>query len=344
MWFAPEVAFFLSPISQMSKTRENIIFESVYGNVGSWTTYSHEAPDFVCKVGDKTILGVEITEYFNSETDARLKAIPGYGLELLQARAYRHKVDRLRLRLEKVTYLPGGDEAKGVKVDAIIQECPTVNDRLERLSHMLFRKTAKSTAYLRNAPIVDLIISDSVHAFAFETFTDFYSSYSNSQVHDQVIKSPFREIFLITNGPDSKRVCVPLKANAFAEEAKKCEKLFLSYRKDRNEKADFPSFICVLADVLSRCGSAESRLKAESGRVSLRFASIEFAYSKDGIKVSDHTYLLDGKDWGSEIGDVAQDIDDGERSEADLILKTRQEYFSCVPLFFPSRENLVLQV
>lgn len=49
---------------------------------------------------------MEITEFFQSDSDARLKHIPSYFTDIIREEKYRHKDDVDLLNVEKVTLLP----------------------------------------------------------------------------------------------------------------------------------------------------------------------------------------------------------------------------------------------
>ncbi|MEX5216824.1 MAG: hypothetical protein NW701_03265 [Nitrospira sp.] len=321
----------------MSKLRERKILEEVYGRISVGTLFPNEAPDFLWKKKRKVILGVEVTEYYNSETDARLKLIGGYALDVLKSQVYRHKHDKLNLRVETVTYLPGGDETKAFKIDGIFREIPSIRERLDRLGSIVHGKVSKSGIYLNRAPFVDLIVNDGDCAFRFENFADLYRPYSLHRVRSQVIESPFREVFLLTEGRDSQCVCIPLRANGFVEEVKKCERLYIENCKQRHKKLDYLSYISVLVEVLTRCGFGKARFKIESGLVKFRFASIELTYCTDGTQILDQTLDLPLQPWGDIVSELAKDIGEGERSEAEAIYNAREQYFSCCELLFAAR-------
>jgi hypothetical protein len=324
----------------MSKNIERRILDQVYGRTPGWTVLPHESPDFLCRRIDSVILGVEVTEYFHFESDARLQRIPGYAKELLGVRRYRHSNDKNSLRVEKITYLPGGDETKGIEFDAIIRKVPQLTERLGKLSSIVDSKADKFVAYSKNTPIVDLVVYDSNHAFLFEKFADFYCPLSASDVRSRIIVSPFREVFLVTLGSDDKRVCVPLKANAFVEEIMICERLFVTQGHDQSHGLDLASFLSSLIYVLSYSGFGDARLRLKDGEVHLQFSSIEFVYSRDGKRINDFTPLPDYCNIGETVKALAGDLTEEERIRSAQIQDSREEYMSCMDLFFPTHAEL----
>jgi hypothetical protein len=79
----------------------------VFGRNPHVVIQESERPDFICKVSDKFEFGVEVTDFYLSESVARLRLIPNYAKDLLTNKAYRHKDDMRRIRVEKVVYRSG---------------------------------------------------------------------------------------------------------------------------------------------------------------------------------------------------------------------------------------------
>ena len=324
----------------MSKSVERKILDQVYGKTHGWAVMPHESPDFLCHRNEAVKLGVEVTEYFDSESDARLQNISGYGRELIASREYRHKDDKASLRVEKITYLPGGDAAKGIKVDAIIRQLPQLNERLAKLSSIVTSKALKNVTYSENAPIVDLVIYDSRHAFRFEKLADIYRPLSASDVRFLIIASPFREVFLVTLGSDDKRVCVPLKANAFAEEIIICEHLFLAHAYVEPHGFELTAFFHSLVDVLWNAGFRNARLRLDDGKIHLRFSSIEFVYSRNGKLINDFTHLPEDGSMDATVEVLARDMTEEDRGRVAQIRESRKEYTTCMDLCFPAHADL----
>ncbi len=324
----------------MAKSIERRILDRVYGKTHGWAVMPHESPDFICYRDGSAILGVEVTEYYNSESEARLQNICGYERELITSREYRHKDDTTSLRVETITYLPGGDVAKGIKVDAIIHQLPKLNERLAKLSSIVISKGLRHVSYSENAPIVDLIIHDSRHAFRFENLADIYRPLSASDVRPIVIASPFREVFLVTLGSDGKPVCVPLKANAFAEEIIICEHLFLAQPYGEPNGLELVAFVHSLIDVLLNAGFKNTCLYLNDGEIHLRFSSIEFVYSRNGKLIKDLTHFPAESSMAATIENLAGDVTEEERGRASQIRESRNEYTACMDLCFPAHADL----
>jgi hypothetical protein len=74
----------------------------IYGGTALAEVIDSERPDFLVRYSaDSRIFGVEVTEFYQSDTNARLNRIPGYVSELLDGRDFRRKYDRKVLNVAK---------------------------------------------------------------------------------------------------------------------------------------------------------------------------------------------------------------------------------------------------
>lgn len=80
----------------MNKDDERRAFDLAYRAHDQWTIALGESPDFICLRHDQPLLGVEVTELWQHETDARLSNIGGYFDSLLDDEEVVHKDDRHR--------------------------------------------------------------------------------------------------------------------------------------------------------------------------------------------------------------------------------------------------------
>jgi hypothetical protein len=316
----------------MSKDDERSILGLVYGSLSEWQLAGSEAPDFLLIKGGDTALGIEITEYFDNDGEARLHRISGYGRELIEGRRFRHKDDKLNFRVEQVTYLPGGDRSKGRKITAIIHEPTHIAHRLNRLLKIIDNKSAKVSTYLERAPAVDLVINDPCFAFRFKEYEKLYRSIRSDELRKSILQNNFREIFLVTRSGEAEIVCIPLKANFFAEEIVLHEHF---YRMLANEspivtRDFFGSLVCTLSAI----GFGDAKLQIEDSDVHLRYSSIDFVY-RDGAKtIEDYTAAPEANRVGTLFTDLVKDIRQDYRNKADTICATKTDFGSCLGIYF----------
>ncbi|MBX3421616.1 MAG: hypothetical protein KF752_08680 [Pirellulaceae bacterium] len=141
----------------MDKSEERKVAEMVFGGKPHIVIQESERPDFICKVSDKLEFGIEVTDFYLSESVARLRLIPNYAKDLLTNKVYRHKDDKQRIRVEKVIYRSGttGEERE---IEAVIGEEHSIDLAVSRLKSAIESKIGKSARY--STDIVDLIIRD----------------------------------------------------------------------------------------------------------------------------------------------------------------------------------------
>lgn len=202
----------------MNKIDERNAFTLAYGLINSWNIVEGEAPDFLCERSGRIILGTEITQLWSSETDARLANIEGYVLKLLEGGKFVHKNDHSNLIVDKVKLIPSSDDAPLEEVDALIQSYPTSMEGVAMLSDVIAKKNSKVQDYLSRCPIVDLVVDDASMIFSFKEFEEVLLAISLSSSRLDIIRSPFREVFLLTKNEKSKKISIPLKVNLLLED------------------------------------------------------------------------------------------------------------------------------
>jgi hypothetical protein len=82
---------------------EKKILQMIYKPKKYISIMKREEPDFELVLPSKATFGVEITEFFLSESNARLKYIPTYFNEIMDKKSYRHKDDRTNLDVKDIT-------------------------------------------------------------------------------------------------------------------------------------------------------------------------------------------------------------------------------------------------
>src|ERR1700728_3489903 len=202
-------------VKKMNKIDEQKIAEMVFGRNTALKISAWESPDFLLRREEVVILGIEVTEYFDNESEARLQKLPEYTAQLLGSKTYRHKDDKEHLKVQRVKYIPKADPAKAIELDAIAIAVPSLGFRLNRLAEAIRQKSTRWPDYLASAPQIDLLVYDGQDAFNFTDFAKIYRPLSVSPVRQAAVASEFREVFLITCAEKQQPVCIPLKANAF---------------------------------------------------------------------------------------------------------------------------------
>jgi hypothetical protein len=104
------------------KLNERRLFDLVYGDRRLIEVRECENPDFLARHGCALPwFGVEVTEYFQSETDARIDRIPGYIASRLTGGNVRHKQDVGPLEVKKADIVrKGRPHLAGIPVTEVI--------------------------------------------------------------------------------------------------------------------------------------------------------------------------------------------------------------------------------
>jgi hypothetical protein len=323
----------------MNKSVERSLVEKVYTLNRAWHIRDSESPDFICELSGKIVLGIEVTEYHHSETDARLQHIPEYFSELLDGKPIRHKDDKI-LKIGKVEIQDQNGRTKHKGVKAVIHGIPPVERRLELFAEIVEKKNLKCIAYLAHAPATDLLIDDHDHAYWFRDYASLYHSLlTNDRCRNALTTSNFRDVILATTAPGddgNRRVVIPLKANMFAEHVQIFTQLFIDSAEKYGIKKEYDDFASILALLLNNLGLGNARIEFSTPTLSIHFASIEIRLSDaEGIVIRDHLCLPDSQCCGESASTIAQNPLDAHVQLATHLQTERCKLLSTIPLFYP---------
>jgi len=169
-----------------------------------------EKPDFILYLPVRDYrFGVEISEFYFSESDARLRNIPNYVTEILNKNAYRHKDDRKELKVQDATLI--SQDKKEQTIQGILKELPPTGEYGKLIAKRLAEKSEKLSNYNSSLGHVNLIIYDTENRLIGTEKKYFYYHFFNDDLRKEIIGSEFREIFLITTLSKKNKVFVPLK-------------------------------------------------------------------------------------------------------------------------------------
>jgi hypothetical protein len=179
---------------------------------GAYHVEEAEAPDFVLRSRLEGIsFGVEVTDLYESEVEARLDRIPSYGLDLIQGKPFRHKVDEAELLVDDVVFT-SPDGSSTVSGRAVGRRSPLpFSEYLERLARLIADKNAKARTYRADLRHVNLIIVDQSSRLMSAKPEGLHRLLFTDEVREAVLQTPFREISLITSIENERRMRVPLR-------------------------------------------------------------------------------------------------------------------------------------
>jgi|GEM_PF-2005066 len=169
-----------------------------------------EEPDFELKIiSDESTFGVEITEFYFSRSNARLKNIPTYFGEIMNNKRYRHKKDKKVLALNELTLI--SDKGDEQLIEGIVEELPTIETYSNLVAETIKIKNKKFENYDNKLNHINLIIYDTENRLIGENSRMFCHLFYKQKLKETLRNSPFREIFYITRFDKDKEVWLPLK-------------------------------------------------------------------------------------------------------------------------------------
>lgn len=212
------------------KTRERIILKMVYDLDSFEKVIDNESPDFRLKYPtENEFFGIEITEFYFSESNARLKNIPSYVTELIRDNKYRHKDDKENIKIDEIKILR--DEEVVDTTDSIIQELPSPKEYFEMILETILNKSTKTADYSSGLKHVNLIVLDRENRLNTLSPKNFSKYLFQSKVLPDIVSTNFKEVFLITKVKNQKRLFYPLKLLKFMSEIY----LFVDFAKENSE-------------------------------------------------------------------------------------------------------------
>jgi hypothetical protein len=197
--------------TQDKKERERAIVESVYGSRMPFKIDDNEQPDFVARLAPlDEPFGIEVTEFFQSASKARLDRIPGYVGELLDGGAFRHRVDRQELTVGKGQILSERREVVARDVPMIVQRVPLLRECAAMVAEVIRGKDEKLALAFHQFRHINLIVCDRTNLLGHHEPGSFYSLYCTELLTKSLFASRFREIYFVTRLSVGE-VFVPLK-------------------------------------------------------------------------------------------------------------------------------------
>ena len=191
------------------KAREREILRAVYDESAFDEVIEQERPDFVLRREGLADFGIEITELFDSESDARVRNRPSYVSDLLAGKPPIHKDDIDVLKISEVTISDADGKIKATGVPSIIRPTPTVDERARTLSTAIEKKEPKALLYTASLDHVNLIVMDSAPTWAPESLN--VGELLIEDLRRPLLNSQFREIYLVTGTRGKGSFFVPMR-------------------------------------------------------------------------------------------------------------------------------------
>jgi hypothetical protein len=235
---------------------------------------------------DANRFGVEITELYHTESDARLERIEGYVQDLLKGGGVRHKDDRVNFRVTKVSITSKEGDVKATDVLAIVREEYRLGDFVRGVAETITKKDRVIDDAPEDLTHVNLIIRDRHQMLCFRSFRDFYFLCCTPELQQAVFASRFREVFLITFFEEGE-VFVPLKMVMTIAKIYMAVG-FLGASEHMGCIKTFNDFMRWFAHYLSTIAAGEVRLREEGEEVEVLYGNSGFIITQSRTQIRDH--------------------------------------------------------
>ncbi|OZV13535.1 hypothetical protein CIW83_03035 [Tissierella sp. P1] len=189
--------------------KERRILNLIYKESDYQVVEESEDPDFKIKYKyEDRKFGVEITEFYLNGSNARIRNIPIYFEEIMNNRRYRHKEDKKVLEVKELELISSDGSVE--PIEGIMQELPSYEEYSDLLADMINNKSNKYINYDKQLSHINLIIYDTERRLNYIIKEEFCLYVMKNKLIKELIRTEFREIFLIT-AIDSKEYYFPLK-------------------------------------------------------------------------------------------------------------------------------------
>lgn len=200
----------------MDKNLECQYLAQVFGSSCAKQFVPGERPDFTLALSDGSVLGVETTSVFASNSAAKLIRLPDYRKTLLRDPSRLHRRDRGHVEVLENAKLTLGENE--VTANILRYEVPSMFGMLERLKELINSKSRKLVEYRKRCVAVDLIIADEQGTLCWQQPEHFRVWLSHFLPRETLLESGFREIYLTTPTVELGIVSVALKGSLFTSD------------------------------------------------------------------------------------------------------------------------------
>lgn len=200
----------------MDKDLEYQYLSQVFGSSSARQFEQGERPDFTFKLSDGSVLGVEITSVFASNSAAKLARSLGYSDALLRDPSRLHRADQGQIDvLENATVAIGQSKVTG---NVLKYKVPSILNMLERLKELIIHKSRKISEYRGRCATIDLIVADDDGTLYWQHPSLFRLWLSHFLPRATLLDSEFREIYLNIPTLELGDVAVAMKGSLFVSD------------------------------------------------------------------------------------------------------------------------------
>lgn len=158
-----------------------------------------DSPDFRLSRTGEVPFGVEVTDVFIDDSQARMLLVPGYMESLWKGGRYIHRDDIAALEVPELEVTDPTGEREPRKVVGIVRTTPTQADHYERIAEVLERKNAAFRLYEPELGHTNLVIADH-----FPTQPNEEGQFRSAEVllprlREAIRTTPYRSVKLISH-------------------------------------------------------------------------------------------------------------------------------------------------
>ncbi|MEU5529489.1 hypothetical protein ABZ744_21395 [Micromonospora chersina] len=181
---------------ERKRAHETVILQMAYDLSDFHQVSPRERPDFALtrREVDKPF-GVEVTQLFRHQSQARLNLVPGYMHRLWSGGSHLHKKDVKALQSVKVKIEDKHGNVRHTDVPAIIMEAPTVTQFRSALGQAIRMKTARQYDS-SEFDHLNLVVLDWFH-LKFDANEYLTDRFFDEEVRVALRECPFREVLLL---------------------------------------------------------------------------------------------------------------------------------------------------
>ena len=196
------------------KSGELSIFNLLFGKKTDITVQRKDKPDFWLTNRQNLQFGIEITELFFNESEARLNKIDNYLKELLDSKSYKHKDDIENLDVSEITIIDENGIEK-IKTNAVIHKTSGNRDSYAtNLENRIEEKNLQLLSYEQGFAFYNLIIRDHDNHYPDLDPENVYRIVFTDKMINLLKGSNYDEIFLVTRF-DRVLTALPLRGILF---------------------------------------------------------------------------------------------------------------------------------
>lgn len=323
----------------MDKEAERKAFDAVFGRFNVAVEESEE-PDFLCTPSSGDEFGVEVTEFFLTQSDARLRNIRNYATDLIAGADYRHKDDQRNIVVKDIV-LRRPSTGQETKMKAIPRSIPPHHQSIPKVLAAIAAKMAKYDRYAKRVTPIDLIVNDVDLLLRFESVRQLLRPIAFGDAFNSIVACPFREVYVVTVSKEKGDVCVPLRGNLFAGEIALFASVHHEHMQNTGTQSTVREYVCSLAAHLVKKFPTVEYFFSKNGMPRFAFGSISWGFTQDEkIEIVDES-CANRDDWKFLDADINRDaIPDGLQEMLD---ETRANEFAsyefCFEAAIPERPH-----